>query len=188
MLLATAAADIVSVFLCLMAADFITGLIHWTEDTWTAPGTSALLDKWIVFDNIEHHRRPGSIRNGAYWTTNRVCIAGAAIFIGVLALLHVHAWQPYLIAALASQGNQIHMWAHSSDRPRWVRRLQAVGVLQSRAHHGRHHINPYAVRFCAYTDYLNPILDATRFWRALEWLPQQLGATVQRATPARGGY
>jgi len=56
-------------------ADFITGLMHWAEDTWLVPGKSALLDRWIVNDNIDHHRFPGKIRAGQYWATNRVCIA-----------------------------------------------------------------------------------------------------------------
>jgi hypothetical protein len=38
------------------------------------------------------------------------------------------------------------------------------------------------------TNYLNPLLDEIRFWRGLKWTIEQLGVTVQRATPARGGY
>jgi plasmanylethanolamine desaturase len=180
--------DVVYVFACLLAVDFITGFLHWAEDTWTAPGASKLLDRWIVRDNIEHHRKPGLIRAGDYWGTNKVCIALAAVAAVVLMLFHVHAWQAYLIVALLSQSNQVHLWAHSAGPPRLVRWLQRLGILQSRAHHGVHHKRPYASRFCTTTNYLNPVLDGLRFWRGLEWLIVRCGVTMQRATPAREGY
>jgi hypothetical protein len=46
----------------------------------------------------------------------------------------------------------------------------------------------YVERYCAVTNYLNPVLDGMRFWRALEWTIECFGATVKRATPARGGF
>jgi hypothetical protein len=38
------------------------------------------------------------------------------------------------------------------------------------------------------TDYLNPLLDGIGFWRTLERGLVRCGATVLRATAARGGY
>ena len=180
--------DALSFFGCLLAVDLISGFLHWAEDTWTAPGRSELLDAYVVRDNIEHHRRPGGIRAGAYWATNRVCIVLAAIAGAVLLACHVHAREAYVIVLLASQSNQVHLWAHSSTPPRPVEWLQAVGLLQSRAMHAKHHKAPYASNFCTMTNYLNPLLDRTGFWRALEAAIVACGATVQRATPARGGY
>lgn len=177
-----------SLFGCLLAVDFISGVLHWAEDTWTAPGRSRFLDRWIVRDNIEHHRMPGGIRAGDYWATNRVTIALATIAGVVLVACHVHAWQAYVIVVLASQSNQVHLWAHCSTPPRPVEWLQRLGLLQSRAHHGQHHKAPYARKFCTMTNYLNPMLDGAGFWRGLERAFVLCGATVARATPARGGY
>ena len=174
--------------LSLLVADFITGLMHWAEDTWLKPGKSALLDRFIVDDNIDHHRSPGKIRAGAYWQTNRVCIALALGVAAILALCRVQMWEPYLVLALLSQSNQIHLWAHSSRPPQIVKFLQRTGLLQSTSHHAEHHKRPYASRFCTMTAFLNPVLDRIRFWRALETIAVACGATVQRATPARGGY
>jgi plasmanylethanolamine desaturase len=186
--LVTFAFDVFSLVGCLLAVDLISGVLHWAEDTWTAPGRSALLDRFIVRDNIEHHRRPGTIRAGRYWETNRVCIVLAAVAGAALAACHVHAWQAYAIVALASQSNQVHLWAHCSTPPQFVGWLQSIGFLQSRAMHARHHKNPYASNFCTMTDYLNPLLDGIGFWRGLEIALVRCGATVLRATPARGGY
>jgi ubiquitin-conjugating enzyme E2 variant len=187
-LLSSVAIDVVSAFGCLIAVDLLSGLIHWLEDTWTAPGRSALLDRWVVTDNIEHHRRPGTIRAGRYWQTNRVCIVLAASVGAVLLLCGVHAWQAYVIVLLASQSNQIHLWAHSANPPRLIAWLQRLGVLQSAAHHAEHHKRPYASRFCTVTNYLNPLLDRIAFWRGLEWCVRRCGVTMHRATPARQGF
>jgi ubiquitin-conjugating enzyme E2 variant len=172
----------------LLIADFVSGLMHWAEDTWLKPGSSRLLDRFIVSDNIEHHRMPGKIRCGSYWETNRVCIALAVIVAAILTACHVQLWEPYLVVALLSHSNQVHRWAHSSRPPRPVRVLQRTGLLQSTAHHAEHHKPPYASRFCAMTAFLNPVLDGLRFWRGLEHVAVACGATVQRATPSRGGY
>ncbi|HEY0395192.1 MAG TPA: fatty acid desaturase CarF family protein [Candidatus Elarobacter sp.] len=187
-LLSSVVFDVLSVFACLLAVDVLSGLLHWLEDTWTAPGKSALLDRWIVQDNIEHHRRPGAIRAGDYWGTNRVCIVLSLAVGVVLALCGVHAWQAYLIVALASQSNQVHLWAHSANPPRLVRRLQTIGLLQSTAHHAEHHKRPYASRFCTFTNFLNPALDRIGLWRGLERLVRAFGVPMHRATAARGGY
>ena len=173
---------------CLFAVDFITGVIHWAEDTWTALGRSKLLDAYVVRDNIEHHRKPGGIRSGTYWETNRVCIALASVTACILLLFGVHAWEAYAIVVLASQSNQVHLWAHSANPPRPIGWLQRYGILQSAAHHAEHHKRPYASRFCTMTNFLNPVLDEIGFWRGLEWLVERCGATMWRATSARQGY
>jgi hypothetical protein len=180
--------DVMSGVACLFAVDFITGVLHWAEDTWTAPGHSKLLDEYIVRDNIGHHRQPGGIRAGSYWETNKVCITLAFSVTCLLVVCGVHAWQAYLIVLLASQSNQVHKWGHCANPPRPVRWLQRTGFLQSTAHHAAHHKRPYATRFCTMTNYLNPMLDAIRFWRGLEWLMERCGVRVQRATAAREGY
>lgn len=175
-------------FGALLAADFLTGIMHWAEDTWLAPGQSPLLDRWITNDNIEHHRSPGKIRAGHYWQTNRVCVILAAVAAAVCAAAGVRVWETYLTLGLLSQSNQIHLWAHTSQPPRIVGVLQRTGILQSAKIHARHHKNPYASHFCTMTAFLNPLLDKTGFWRGLEAIAVTLGAKVYRATAARSGY
>ncbi len=85
------------VIACIVMTDLITGIMHWVEDTWTAPTRSKLLNDWIVLPNIDHHRHPGKMRSGGYWEANRVCIGLAVVAAAALAFAHVHAWQPYLV-------------------------------------------------------------------------------------------
>ena len=179
---------IIDLGICLLAIDLISGFIHWSEDTWGAPGNSAVLDKWVILPNIDHHRRPGLMRQDDYWQTNHVSVLLGLGLASIFVLLHVHAWQAYLIIAGASQGNQIHAWAHGQPAPWLVRWLQRTGVLQSVRHHGIHHKSPYACRFCTTTNFLNPILDASGFWRGLEWIIERCGVSVKRGTPERAGF
>lgn len=181
-------ADAAWMVVCILITDLITGIMHWAEDTWTAPSRNRFIDAWIVQPNIDHHRHPGKMREGGYWETNRVCIALAVAAMAILAAAHVHAWQPYLVFLLASHSNHVHLWSHSSRTPGVVRRLQKYGILQSPSHHAKHHKTPYATRFCTLTNALNPVLDALGFWRALEWGIERCGLCVKRATPARDGY
>jgi hypothetical protein len=173
---------------CLLTADFLSGALHWAEDTWLAPGHNALLDRWVVLPNIEHHERPGSIREGNYWETNCVTIALAAGAALGCAALHVHAWEPYLTLAIGSQSNQLHAWAHTSRPPRIVGWLQRARILQSAKVHALHHRRPYGSHYCTTTNWLNQALDRGHFWRELERIGTYCGATVVRATPARSGY
>lgn len=175
-------------FECLLIADFCAGFLHWAEDTWLAPGRNALLDRWIVEPNIEHHRRPGAIRQGTYWETNAVTICISAALAALFAASGVHAWEAYLVLLIGSQSNQLHAWSHTANPPPPIAWLQRIHLLQSASEHAVHHKRPYGVRYCTTTNVLNPILDGAGFWRALESVAEFFGAKVYRATEERHGY
>lgn len=185
---AIGATVILHVAVCLLVADFIGGLLHWAEDTYLAPGKNAFLDTYVVLPNIDHHRKPGGIREGSYWEINKVVITLAAIAAAIFAALGIHAWEWYLTALIASQSNQIHAWGHTSNPPRPVAWLQRTGVLQSAKVHAAHHKSPYRVRYCTTTAFLNPVLDHVGFWRGCKAVLARVGVTAVGATPARGGF
>src|SRR5690349_8766087 len=59
---------------CLLFCDFLSGLGHWLEDTYGSLKAPAFLKRWIVLDNIQHHRLPGTILRGSWWECNRVLV------------------------------------------------------------------------------------------------------------------
>lgn len=170
---------------CLLVADFFSGLGHWLEDTYGGNDNSNWLKSWIVDDNITHHRKPNTILNGGWWECNRVLMSAAAAVAVVCICLRLWHWQVYLTLLIGSHSNHIHRWAHTAKVPRVVALLQKAGIFQSRQHHARHHFSPYSIRFCTTTNWLNPVLDAARFWRGLEWA---VGAPIKRAGPLREGF
>lgn len=176
-------------FGCLLAADFISGVVHWVEDTYARPGIHPLLDEWIVEPNIWHHQSPASIISGTYWESTRVSVilaAGAALLFW---LCGVRAWEAYFIVALTSQANYVHKLSHKRQKQPVVRALQALGLMQSVWHHAQHHRPPYAIRYCVMTNYLNPVLESLNFWRRLESaIYVVFGLPVARGTEQRDGY
>ena len=154
-----------------LAADLATGVFHWIEDRYGSERWPRPLYEAIVEPNMLHHECPQAFTRGGYWERNKLQVLPCVVLAGIALAF---AWSPavLLFLLLLSHANEIHCWAHTKrDRlPRPVRWLQAVGLLQSQRHHGRHHQAPFDDRFCILTDWLNPILDTVRFWRLLEAL------------------
>jgi ubiquitin-conjugating enzyme E2 variant len=81
------------------------------------------------------------------------------------AFLTAFAWS---LIAVGSLANQVHQWSHAPAPPRAVRILQRAGVVLSPARHARHHDGGHVSDYCIAGGWLNPLLDAAGFWRALE--------------------
>jgi ubiquitin-conjugating enzyme E2 variant len=75
-----------------------------------------------------------------------------------------------LAVLLGVNANQVHKWSHRTrhENGRFVALLQQARLIQSPSHHQRHHIHGKDSHYCVLTDFLNPILDRTGFWRGLE--------------------
>lgn len=159
------------VFLLWVTADFITGIIHWWEDTYGNPNWP-IIGKYIVEPNLIHHKQPNKLLEGSYW--NRINTSFiAATFIGlILFLFGMHSWQIILCLILCVQANEIHAMSHRSDKSNGILILflQEAGIFQSRRVHRWHHKAPYETNFCIMSDFVNPILNKIEFWKKLEWL------------------
>lgn len=168
---------------CLLLADFITGLAHWTEDTY-AVRTWPILRETIVEPNIQHHKDPSQFATTSFWYRNHenMLVIG---FITALIFVIEPVWQVLFVGGIVSMGNEIHAWSHK--RPRWgvVRVMQDAGILQHPRQHAEHHRPPFARRYCVITNLLNPFLDGTRFWRGLEAVLSMVGIQVKRGTAGR---
>lgn len=178
---------IVDVIVCVLVADLLTGIIHWAEDTYGLP-TWPLLGKSVIEPNILHHADPVHFTMFGVLYRNYQVFA-ISLAIGSIAMLfHCLTWQFALILLLSSWGNEVHAWTHK--RPHWkiVRLMQEMKLLISPEQHAKHHRKPYDTNYCTLTNWLNPVLDAVRFWRAAEWLLSLVGVKVQRASELRGGY
>lgn len=180
--------DICHLSLLILLADFISGVIHWLEDTYFYPGIfKGILDKSVVKPNMYHHKKPADIINGTYLQTNIVSILITGGIGLLLYLLNLGTVDIYILLMVLSHSNQIHKWAHDPRPPEVIKGLQTLGILQSLKHHGIHHRYPYDKNYCVLTNYLNPLLDGIGFWRLLELTLGRLGVTVKRNTTLREG-
>lgn len=155
-----------------LLADFVTGFVHWLEDSYWSPDTP-ILGKWIVVPNLAHHKNGQDFLKKTWLESSwDLLIAGIAIILIALATHHPN-WEVWLFAIIIANANQIHKWAHITryeNKPRIIGFLQKIYVLQRTAHHGQHHRKPNNSHYCTVSNLLNPVLDRIHFWRGMEYI------------------
>ncbi len=164
--------------LCLGAllADGLTGLVHWACDTWGDEQT-----RWIGPSLIrsfrEHHRDERAMLAHDWIEVNREPAIAASAVLTLLLLpaaqriFDGHTFAYAFVCSFIAYGaaaNQLHQWAHMDRPPRWVRLAQRGGMVLSPERHARHHRGQQTSDYCISTGWLNPALDRSGFWRALE--------------------
>lgn len=160
-----------------LIADFASGLVHWYEDRAMVGQSRLKFLNGVRADNERHHKQPGYFIRLTWWqninTTAPIAwlLAAALWMAGTPALL----WSSVLFMGV---GNLVHRWAHEhpENLPRPVYWMQKTGLFISASHHSGHHFKrgelvsreDSQIRFCVMTNWLNPILDATGFFRIIE--------------------
>lgn len=189
---AAALAALCALALGVLAADLVTGTVHWACDTWGDEGTP-WLGPSLIRAFREHHRDPEAMLAHDWIEVNAEPAAAAALAYAGMALpvvqpvlrehpfAYAFLWSLIGFAALA---NQLHQWAHAPVPPAWARALQCSGLL-SPERHARHHRPPYTGAYCITSGLLNPPLDAIGYWRGLERAVTRL--TGRRPRAATGG-
>ncbi len=176
-----------------LAADAVTGVVHWACDTWGSDRTR-WLGSALIRDFRIHHRDPVAILSHDWVTVNAAPGVAACAGLGLLALPAAQSAvgaRPFVYAAvlalLAFGGgaNQLHQWAHAPRPPRWVRALQRSGLLLSPRRHARHHAAEHTAAYCISTGWLNPLLDRVGAWRALERIVEAVTGVPPRSESAR---
>jgi hypothetical protein len=160
--------------LCL--ADFLSGIVHWSADTYGSPQMPIF--GGFVRTFREHHADQIDITRHDFIETNGdVCIFSSPVHLTLLLLID----DPFALSCvlglfLGSYTNsQIHKWAHSSKRPWPISTFQRVRGVLSPGHHARHHSGAHRTHYCITTGWMNPLLDGIGFFRKLEWALLKLG-------------
>lgn len=178
-----------TVLACLIVADFLTGLVHWIEDTYGLPDWP-WIGKLVIEPNIEHHHYPGRLGSMSVFLIRNYQVFVPCLFVAAAALLlgGWSAWPVVLTVAFAAMGNEVHTWNHRGQNPWPIRFLQDSGLVQDARHHAKHHRPPFNSHFCTLTNFTNELLELIRFWPAAEWLLRvAFGLTPKRMSEARGG-
>jgi len=156
------------IILCVVTADFVSGLVHWWEDTY-GKRSWPILGRLVIKPNIEHHARPRSFLAHGVWKSIDIQVVLGLV---ILAAAYPIGWlspELALVVVLMVAANVTHRWAHATARENgpFISSLQRLKLVQSRAHHGRHHARGNSA-YCAITPWLDPLLDRMHFWRVLE--------------------
>lgn len=155
--------------LCVLIADFASGFVHWLEDSY-GNEKLPLIGRYVTLENNLHHQRPSLMTENSWWESSKLLLA-ITCTIGATAWgLGLFTWQLGVVLFLGANANQVHKWAHRSRRANgpFISWLQDMKIVQSRAHHGRHHGGDQRGSYCVLTPHLNPLLDRLGFWTGLE--------------------
>ena len=168
-----------------LAADFVSGLVHWTADTWFSE-TMPVLGRRFLRPFRVHHVNPDDFLrrdfvdcNGDVAMLNIPILTGALLMpaTGINGAVSI-ALLSFAIVSLPT--NQVHQWAHMADPPRVVRWLQKRGVILGHAAHQQHHVSPYAMNYCIATGWCNRLLTRFDAFTRLERLVTALTGAVPR--------
>lgn len=161
-----------------VAADFVSGFVHWAADTWGTPEWP-LVGQALIRPFREHHVDQTEIARHDFVETNgNNCFISFPFAVAVAFLpqgpgraleLFVAAFMGSLVLWVLGT-NQFHKWAHTERPPRAVALLQRLNLVLPPAHHARHHRAPYAKYYCITVGWLNEPLYRMRFFQGLERL------------------
>jgi hypothetical protein len=176
-------------FLVLLLVDLAAGFTHWAEDAYIREDTP-FIGKSVGVPNVIHHHLPRQMIHNSWldsaWILMLIC---AALVLGAWALGCL-TWHVWLFAALGTNANEVHKWAHRTRRENGpvIAFLQDIRLLQTPRHHAIHHTNPKNTYYCPVTNVLNPVLEKLRFWEGLEWLLTKTIGLNRRADTSLPGH
>lgn len=170
--------------LILLAVDFLSGIVHWLEDSYFSE-TTPILGPLVIAPNILHHRLPRHFLKGSFWDRNNTTMLPCAVVLILGTMAFGFHWQLLLFCLALSFGNELHCWAHRSpqENGRFITFLQEHGWIQTPAHHAVHHTDPKNRAYCILTNVLNPVLDRFEVWRRLEDILRAVFGVATRPDP-----
>ncbi len=160
----------------MLLADFLSGMVHWSADTWGSE-SMPILGKRLLHPFRVHHINPADFLRRQFIDTNgdvaflAIPVLLAAFQIPLTSSMSVAA--ALFVTSFSAVGlmtNQIHQWAHMRIAPVPIRWLQRFGIILSHEAHEQHHYPPYVQNYCIATGWCNRPLQAIRFFARLESL------------------
>jgi plasmanylethanolamine desaturase len=171
----------------ILAADWVSGFVHWLFDTWGSTDTP-VVGQLAIRTFREHHVDQKAICGHDFVETNghnmalsvlpltgALMVSDSTTAPGALAVSSLVFWGLFV-----SMTSQIHKWAHMASPPSAVARLQRWGLLLSPARHDVHHHAPYDDNYCITSGWLNTPLRKLGYYRVMERVITFLTGAIPR--------
>jgi Lipid desaturase domain len=175
----------------LVLGDLVSGLVHWTADTYFSEDTP-IIGQSLVKPFRLHHLYPRDIcTHDLVTTVGNVCILAVpvlAVCISLFWFWEVSSWLAFFILCVSLMSlatvltNQFHKWAHEEAPSRFARLLQRTRLVLPPGHHQVHHTPPFNMHYCITNGWLNPLLNKIHFFRGLEATLRFIGIEVATAS------
>ncbi|HET9451906.1 MAG TPA: fatty acid desaturase family protein [Aggregicoccus sp.] len=169
-----------------LAADFVSGFVHWAGDTWGST-EMPLLGKAFIRPFREHHVDEKAITRHDFVETNgNNCLV--SIPVAIIAVLLPHSSAPWLFASVSLGSmifwvmatNQFHKWSHVDAPGPVVGLLQRLHLILPPDHHQVHHTAPFNKYYCITVGWLNKPLQVIQFFPLAERLVTRLTGLLPR--------
>jgi Lipid desaturase domain len=167
----TAAAFLCKILVTWLVTDFVSGFVHWLEDSYGHPHIP-VIGRYVTKPDLLHHCNPRKfVTNSWFSSSDLLLVLCSFSLLGALAIGRLGP-MVFLGALLGVNANQIHKWCHRTERENGalIVALQRLRLVQTPQQHHAHHLGNKDAAYCVLTGFLNPLLDRSRFWRSLEWV------------------
>lgn len=177
-----AAPLVAAAFAGVVAADLVSGVVHWLADTWGRQSMPLLGRRFLRPFRVHHVNPADFLRRDFVDCNGDVAMLACPILLGAL-WLEPGAASAFVgaLGAASLPTNQVHQCAHMPRPPRAVRWLQRHGLILSRAAHARHHTRPHTSHYCIATGWCNPLLQRLDLFARAEHAITRLTGAEPRA-------
>ena len=169
-----------------LAADLVSGLVHWTADTWFSE-TMPVLGRRFLRPFRVHHVNPDDFLKRDFVDCNgdvamlNIPFLSLALLIPDTAIGGAVSLALMTFSVVSLPTNQVHQWSHMPSPPALVSWLQRRGVILSSDAHGSHHRAPYVANYCIATGWCNRGLTAIDFFPTCERLVSRITGLQPRS-------
>ncbi|AKJ06614.1 plasmanylethanolamine desaturase [Archangium gephyra] len=169
-----------------LAADFVSGFVHWMGDTWGSTDMP-VLGKAFIRPFREHHVDEKAITRHDFVETNgNNCLVSIPVAVLAVLLPHASPGQVFVSAFLGAMifwvmaTNQFHKWSHMDHPPALIGFLQRVHLILPPDHHRIHHTAPFNKYYCITVGWMNKPLMMIGFFPTLERLITRVTGLIPR--------
>lgn len=169
-----------------LAADFVSGVVHWMGDTWGST-EMPVLGKAFIRPFREHHVDEKAITRHDFVETNgNNCLVSIPVAILAVVLPHSNPGWVFVSAFLGAMifwvmaTNQFHKWSHMDQPPALIGFMQRVHLILPPDHHRVHHTAPYNKYYCITVGWMNKPLAMIGFFSTLERLITWVTGAIPR--------
>lgn len=171
---ATALISVATIVASWVAADFGSGVLHWSVDNYGNGRTPVMGNIIAAFQG--HHSAPWTITYRGFCNNVwKLCIPfGIPTVAAINALAgHDHPMVPLFFAVFCAteiMSQEFHKWSHQTkaEVPGFVNVLQDIGLSIGRVQHAQHHKAPYDGNYCIVSGLCNETLDQNGVFRWME--------------------
>ncbi|MCP3164410.1 plasmanylethanolamine desaturase [Myxococcus qinghaiensis] len=175
-----------AVLLGYLAADFVSGFVHWMGDTWGST-EMPILGKALIRPFREHHVDEKAITRHDFVETNgNNCLISLPVAVAAVSMPLTSSGWVFCASFLGAMifwvmaTNQFHKWSHMDSPPALIGFLQRVHLILPPAHHRIHHTAPFNKYYCITVGWLNWPLNLVHFFPLAERLVTRVTGLVPR--------